>query len=215
MSTLAERLKESLKVYGSHNIMAYITGNQDRGRFISYAGGDLRFDEDAKAAGWTRDVEVGDNIAYKKLQMLMAFNMTIPGVPVIYYGDEFGMPGGNDPDCRRMMRFGENLNSFEKENLEITKKLIILRKTNIALLYGDFIMENKDSSMSYTRQYFDNYVWVGFNNSNKEIKLKLIIGTNINPDSLVNNFDGKIEKLEGEYFVVIPANSFEIITNNK
>jgi glycosidase len=214
MKTLAERLKESLKVYGSHNLMAYITGNQDRGRFISYAGGDLKFDEDAKAAGWTRDIEVGDNIAYNKLQMLMAFNMTIPGIPVIYYGDEFGMPGGNDPDCRRMMRFDDELNKLEKNNLEITKRLTKLRSSNMALLYGDFNITSDTSSMYYTRQFFDNFVWVGFNNSNNGKRFKLSY-TDKKSKSLRTNFNGKIEKDGNNYFIVIPANSFEIITNNK
>jgi glycosidase len=45
--------------------------------------------------------------------MLTAFNMTIPGVPVIYYGDEIGIPGGNDPDSRRMMKF-DNLRDFRE-----------------------------------------------------------------------------------------------------
>ena len=52
--------------------MGYITGNQDRGRFTSYAGGALRFDEDAKLAGWTRDVTVGDPSAYMTTAMLFA-----------------------------------------------------------------------------------------------------------------------------------------------
>ncbi len=214
MKTLAERLEESLKVYGSHNLMAYITGNQDRGRFISYAGGDLKFDEDAKAAGWNRDIEVGNNIGYKKLQMLMAFNMTIPGIPVIYYGDEFGMPGGNDPDCRRMMRFDNELNKLEKNNLEITKKLTKLRSSNMALLYGDFNISSDTNSMYYTRQYFDIFVWVGFNNSDKEKRFKLA-STDVNSKSLKANFNGEIENEGDDYFVIIPANSFEIITNNK
>ena len=37
--------------------------------------------------------------------MFLAFNFTIPGIPVIYYGDEIGMTGANDPDNRRQMRF--------------------------------------------------------------------------------------------------------------
>ncbi|MEA3462747.1 MAG: alpha-amylase family glycosyl hydrolase, partial [Bacteroidota bacterium] len=60
-------LQRSLKYYGSHNLMGYITGNQDRGRFASYAGGDLLFEEDSKLAGWTRDIGIGDPVAYDKL----------------------------------------------------------------------------------------------------------------------------------------------------
>jgi cyclomaltodextrinase len=102
---LANALKQGLSYYGSNHLMGNITGNQDRARFISYASGDVKFDEDAKAAGWTRDIIISDSTAYKKLEMLHAFNLTIPGVPCIYYGDEYGVPGGNDPDNRRMMKF--------------------------------------------------------------------------------------------------------------
>ena len=35
----------------------------------------------------------------------MAFLMSSPGIPCIYYGDEIADVGGNDPDNRRMMRF--------------------------------------------------------------------------------------------------------------
>ncbi len=212
---LHDKLKESLKAYGFHNVMAYITGNQDRGRFISYAGGDLLFDEDAKAAGWTRDVEVGDTIGYVKLQMLMAFNMTIPGVPVIYYGDEFGMPGGNDPDCRRMMRFGNQLNDYEKENLKVTKKLIKLRKQNMALLYGDFCFINSaDNTMSYARRYFNNYVLVAFNTSDSMHKFAFKIAPYIDSSLLKSNFGNRISINGDSIEISIPANSFEIINSN-
>jgi cyclomaltodextrinase len=62
-----------------------------------------------------RKIEIQDTVAYKKLSALNAFNMTIPGVPVIYYGDEIGDPGGNDPDNRRMMRF-DKLSKYEETN---------------------------------------------------------------------------------------------------
>jgi len=58
-SRLDASLKESLQYYGTHNLMGYISGNQDRGRFTSYAGGDLLFEEDAKVAGWTREIGIG------------------------------------------------------------------------------------------------------------------------------------------------------------
>ncbi|HAN77963.1 MAG TPA: alpha-amlyase, partial [Bacteroidales bacterium] len=82
------RINQSLKMYGYHNLMGYITGNQDRARFMSYADGSIRFDEDAKLAGWTREIKVKDEIAYNRMEQLIALMMTIPGCPVIFYGDE-------------------------------------------------------------------------------------------------------------------------------
>ena len=39
----------------------------------------------------------------KAMRAAVFFQMTHPGVPVIYYGDELAMRGGPDPDCRRSM----------------------------------------------------------------------------------------------------------------
>ncbi|MFN7259736.1 MAG: alpha-amylase family glycosyl hydrolase, partial [Cyclobacteriaceae bacterium] len=131
---LSNSLTESMSWFGDHNLMGNITGNQDRARFISYADGSVRFDEDAKKAGWKRKIEIKDTVAYAKLQSLTAFMMTIPGIPVIYYGDEIGDPGGNDPDNRRMMRF-ENLSDQEQLNRATTEKLVHLRRNSMALLF--------------------------------------------------------------------------------
>ena len=50
--------------------MGNITGNHDIPRFISYASKGLSFSEDAKEAGWDRDVKIKDTIGYNKLKML-------------------------------------------------------------------------------------------------------------------------------------------------
>ena len=110
---LKNSMQESFNYFGYHNLMGNITGNQDIPRFISLASGSLAFNEDDKEAGWKRDMEVKDPVGYKKLSSLTAFIMTIPGVPVIYYGDEIGMPGAGDPDNRRPMKFS-NLNQYEQ-----------------------------------------------------------------------------------------------------
>ena len=57
--------------------MGNITGNHDIPRFISYAGKGLSFNEDAKEAGWEREIKIEDTIGYNKLKMLTAFVMTI------------------------------------------------------------------------------------------------------------------------------------------
>ena len=151
---LNNSLEESFHYYGVHNMMSYISGNQDRARFISYAAGDISFEEDSKIAGWKRKVgerKPSDETAYDKLIQLIA---TIPGIPVLYYGDEIGMTGGNDPDNRRMMRF-QDLSEGEKMVKEKTAALMKFRKSSMALMYGDFIplrVENK--VYAYLRSYF-------------------------------------------------------------
>ncbi len=207
---LSNSLTESMSWFGDHNLMGNITGNQDRARFISYADGSVRFDEDAKKAGWKRKIEIKDTVAYAKLQSLTAFMMTIPGIPVIYYGDEIGDPGGNDPDNRRMMRF-ENLSNQEERNRATTEKLIHLRRNSMALLFGDFDwMATTDKIMAYRRSYFQNQVWVVFNKS-AEVQ-KIDIGQV--PASVKSNFTGKIEFENKKATLTLNPHSFEILTSS-
>ena len=66
--------------------------------------------------GWNNPPMVDNPESYKKLTLYMAFMNTIPGLPVIYYGSEFGMSGASDPDNRRMMRFDDDLTRKRKIN---------------------------------------------------------------------------------------------------
>lgn len=132
---LKEGLDKSLKYFGAHHLMGNISGNQDRARFISYADGSIDPSENSKVAGWTRSIEIQDSAAFSRLEMLFAFNMFIPGVPVIYYGDEIGMPGGNDPDNRRMMRF-DSLSQRELDLRARVGDLARIRHSSMALQFG-------------------------------------------------------------------------------
>ena len=54
---------------------------------------------------------------------------------MLYYGDEVGMTGGNDPDCRRGMLWRE-----EKQDRQIFsyyKKLLALRKSEPCIINGE------------------------------------------------------------------------------
>ncbi len=152
-ANLGRVLKESLNYYGSHHVMGNITGNQDRARFTSYADGSVKFSEDAKLAGWTRDIQNNGESGFQKMIMLNVFLMTTPGIPCVYYGDEIGMPGGNDPDNRRMMHF-DDLNPDQQKTKDTIAKLIKLRRENLPFTFGDtFILKNDDEALVYVRSY--------------------------------------------------------------
>jgi cyclomaltodextrinase / maltogenic alpha-amylase / neopullulanase len=205
-------LQESFSYYGNHSLMGYITGNQDLTRFISLASGDLSFAENASEAGWKKDIGVKDTTGYCKLASLIAFNMTIPGIPVIYYGDEFGMPGAGDPDNRRMMKF-DNLSPLEKKNLETTRTLVQLRKNSMPILYGDFItLEVTDKTYVYLRTYFDQVAIVIFNKDRTPRKIDFMLPAEFSQTQLTNHFGNNFTAEKGKISLTVRGNSFEILT---
>ncbi|MGL5940014.1 MAG: glycoside hydrolase family 13 protein [Waterburya sp.] len=72
--------------------------------------------------------------------------MTFPGAPSLFYGDEVGLPGGKDPDCRRV--FPEAAN-WDVEILKAHKQLIAIRHQYSSLRTG-----------TYKTLYADQYLYV-------------------------------------------------------
>jgi cyclomaltodextrinase len=211
-SRLENSLKASFATYGPHNLMGYITGNQDRARFISYASGDVKFEEDAKYAGWTREIIISDSAAYDKLAQLVAFNTTIPGIPVIYYGDEIGLPGANDPDNRRMMKF-DNLDPKEEALKQTVSRLFHLRYDYPALIYGDtrflFLRENQ---WAYMRSWFGQHIVVAFNKDKVTRKLEVYVPEDVKGSvKPLLDENRKIVRKADQLAFELPPNGVEII----
>ena len=211
---MAAVVEESQAAYGAHHTMGNITGNHDKGRLISLAGGTLDPDEDHKAAGWLRKIEVGDPVGYKKLALINAMNMTLAGVPCIYQGDEYGEPGGNDPDNRRMMRF-EGYNETEQAQFDLTSRLIHLRRQTMPLLYGDMMtLALTDDVWVYLRVYMGEWTIVALNNGSEEQTVNCTLPFGIDPrQQSVANFGNAFTLTpEGALILTVPANGFEILT---
>ncbi|NNK79852.1 MAG: alpha-amylase, partial [Flavobacteriales bacterium] len=208
---LVQEIEKSLNTYGHHNLMGNITGNQDRGRFISYAGGALRFDENAKVAGWTREIGIGNDVAFSRSKQLMALISTLPGLPVIYYGDEIGSYGGNDPDNRKMMRFS-GLSEKESSVKETTSELLHFRRSSLPLLYGDFRSHVVDKDLLvYSRTYLGQTVYVAINTSLDPMSISFNNEDYQSRPSSIFDKNGRMSSEEGRINLEIDSNSYQIL----
>jgi glycosidase len=137
------------------------------------------------------------------MALLHAFNFAIPGIPVIYYGDEYGMPGANDPDNRRQMQF-EGLDENERILKAQVKEMAALRENNLALIYGTTDAEVKDNGLLVIkRKYFENEVWVAFNNSSEPLLFdESIEGFTSNFGDVQNQENGLLILPYSFYFLV-------------
>ena len=204
-------LNSSLYIYGNHNLMGYISGNHDKARFMAYASGDIKFGEDAKAACWQREIGITDSTAYDKFFLFHAFNLTIPGIPVLYYGDEIGLTGGNDPDSRRMMKF-DGLNNRELKLRNQISTLAHLRRDNPVLMYGDFInLQITATAWVYARKYFDKHAIIFLNNSPKSKSFEVQLPDYLNKTDLKATFGNSFNMKNQKLNMTLPAYSVEVI----
>jgi cyclomaltodextrinase len=98
---------------GVDYVLQNLLGSHDTERFLTLCGGDTA-----------------------RMKLAVLFQMTYVGAPMVYYGDEIGMEGGPDPDCRRTMVWDERYQG--KNLLETYRDAIKLRKQYPVFRHGDF-----------------------------------------------------------------------------
>ncbi|MBO4349705.1 MAG: hypothetical protein J6A01_02010 [Proteobacteria bacterium] len=156
--------------YGSA-IMSTFLGNHDVARAISHIHHDA---EDKKS----KNPEVTDAWAYRQLKLAWVFLMTSPNIPMIYYGDEFGLEGANDPDNRRMMKFDNALNPQQADTLALVQKLGTLRHAHPALYHGKRQnIDAYDRSYMYLMQGDGETILVGISDSDEDQTYTVNVGT--------------------------------------
>jgi glycosidase len=123
-----------------------------------------------------------EDIELQKLFVIM--QMTYVGAPMIYYGDEVGMWGGNDPDCRKPMVWDDIAYDDEVTNpdgskhapdkvavnhdlLDHYKKLIAIRNNHPALQVGSYktvLTDDEKGILIFERKYKHETIFVVINN---------------------------------------------------
>ena len=208
------QMQKTFSVYGVNHLMANVMDSHDKTRYMAYADEDIEINSNkAKELGWTNPPKVNHQSSYKKLQLHLAYILSIPGVPVIYYGDEIGMTGAADPDNRRMMRFDDQINSNEKETLNEISKLIHLRKEHSALRQGDFytLIANEHCYV-YIRSDMNERVLVVLNKSDDKQEVQLNVPHIYDEKNAIDLSNGNMYEINnGKLILDIPAIGWRIL----
>lgn len=135
------------------------------------------------------DISEPDAAAIQRQKLIVLFQMTYVGAPMIYYGDEAGMWGATDPDDRKPMLWpdlkyedqgtlpttGDNpigdKYMFNKDLFGFYGKLIHDRESNPALTIGSYktlVADNQKNVFVFERKYGNQVAIVGFNLSGEK-----------------------------------------------
>jgi cyclomaltodextrinase / maltogenic alpha-amylase / neopullulanase len=159
---------------------------------------DLLYDHNGNGQNKDFDVRKPNDGERQKQKLAVAIQFSLPGAPQIYYGDESGMWGGDDPDCRKPMVWKEFKYEtetthpfglprptdeviFDKSLFDWYKKLAHIRNENEELSLGKVsfnVIDNEKSIICYTRKYNENSIVILANNneSTNEINLDSVKG---------------------------------------
>jgi glycosidase len=129
----ANRIDHNLQLYRPDitSTQLNLLDSHDTPRFLSCASGD----KDSLKLAWL-------------------FLFTYPGAPCIYYGDEIGLDGEHDPDCRKSFPWDES--QWDRSLLTYVKEAIALRRQNPALRQGNFRrLWSADGTYAFSRSLHD------------------------------------------------------------
>lgn len=179
---------------GVNEVMQNLIGSHDTQRASSLLMNNTQFDmfnwgqvfEKSKGENPLYNTRKPTMEAYQKLKLWVLFQMTYIGAPMVYYGDEVGMWGGNDPCDRKPMvwkEFSYNNEAFsftgkpysQPDNVAVNeellawyKQVITLRNSHNCLSLGDFttlLTDDNKQLYGYQRTYNKEALMVLLNNS--------------------------------------------------
>lgn len=158
---------------------------------------------DVRAHGWSKTHKLGYKLpdseyekAKKKLYLASVLQFTLPGIPSIFYGDEAGLQGFDDPINRRPYPWG----SEDKEILAHYRKLGRIRRENRAVFSGGFNMRDENGLVAYERAGGDDEILIAVN-AGADDKTLII---NKEYTSLYNNKEYKdVVDVPGGSFVIL------------
>ena len=212
----ADTMKTLEKEYPKENleVIQNMLDSHDVDRIGSQMVNTDRWYDHAANPGQNKDYSARkpNAIEILKQKLIVGIQMTMLGAPMVYYGDEAGMWGGDDPDCRKPMvwpgisyqteiadplgreRLPDSV-SFSNDMFQWYKKLIGIRKSHSILSQGEVAylkIENGDHVLGYQRTLGNSSIFVFANSSNARESFSTEIKPNVAGKQFVNLLDGRI-----------------------
>jgi len=129
------------------DVQLNLIGSHDTPRFRTMAGGDTA-----------------------AVRLAVAILACLPGAPCLYYGDEIGMEGGRDPDCRRAFPTDET--TWDRGLHDLIRALFVLRRSEAALRAGPVAIAGAAAGAIAVRRPADDGGWlVVVNAGDEEVRL--------------------------------------------
>jgi cyclomaltodextrinase / maltogenic alpha-amylase / neopullulanase len=152
-SAFADRVEQLLTVYPIEHVYAQLNslGTHDTERIITKLSGNV-----------------------SKVMLAFTFLFAYPGAPSIYYGDEIGLEGHKDPDCRRCFPWDTAL--WQQDLFDLVKRLSQLRRQHPALRRGDLRrvkVSNSQNCYAFVRSFEGEQILVALNASGSKRTLTL------------------------------------------
>jgi cyclomaltodextrinase len=128
------------------------------------------------------------------LKLATLFQMTFPGAPCVYYGDEVGMEGGKDPDSRRTFRWDQD--RWDENLLTFFRRAIALRHEHPVLRYGRYVRlyaDDRQNVFAFARRGEQETVVVVLNNGTDSYELDLPAAELFAEDALLRDLWDDLE----------------------
>jgi cyclomaltodextrinase len=152
----------------------------------------------------------GDNAAYR---LATLFQMTYPGAPSIYYGDEIGMEGRHDPGCRGGFPWDEQ--QWDQDLRDFVRRCIGLRHDHPALRRGDLHWLSADQGIvAYARQLATETLVIILNNSHHPATLNVRVESYLDDGTRLQDVWGgtKLSVVQGQVQgITLPARSGAVL----
>lgn len=146
------------------------------------------------------------------MKLAALFQFTFMGTPCIYYGDEIGMDGGGDPDCRKCMEWDPERQ--DRDLFNFYRKLIEIRGSHPALRTGRFTFLEASaggSKLAYERSLGDDLIIVLINTEETVQTFRL----DVQERNWENLWTGEaIHAERGKLSLRLPAYGFAVLQAN-